>query len=234
MTMSLEQVRGVLFLGEDARPRVRHLGRIRTGRDPQGSDSGHRCPRLVVRRPRGRSPRAVARLVPVSAAHIRGEDRQSILRNPGHHHCAEHPCAAWFATSCAVSCFAAAAGLAEAPAVKSTGEGPKLNPNADGRELMERHMTRWPDAGQCQGRSASSLRHQRTNATGVPAEVFTPLCVEATAMILSTAARSESCTDSAPAVDASSSSTLVGRPREATTIETSGIRRRMRRIAYRI
>ena len=31
----------------------------------RASDSGHRCPRLVVRRPRGRSPRAVARLVPV-------------------------------------------------------------------------------------------------------------------------------------------------------------------------
>jgi hypothetical protein len=232
MTMSLEQVRGVLFLGEDARPRVRHLGR----NWPRSAGLRQRAPVPAI------SSTTPTRTIPPSrseartrtAAHIRGEDRQSILRNPGHHHCAEHPCAAWFATSCAVSCFAAAAGLAEAPAVKSTGEGPKLNPNADGRELMERHMTRWPDAGQCQGRSASSLRHQRTNATGVPAEVFTPLCVEATAMILSTAARSESCTDSAPAVDASSSSTLVGRPREATTIETSGIRRRMRRIAYRI
>jgi hypothetical protein len=84
------------------------------------------------------------------------------------------------------------------------------------------------------GRSASLLRHQPTNATGVPTEVFTPLCVKASAITLSMVARSESCTDSAPAVDASSSSMLIGRPREATIIETSGIRRRTRRIAYRI
>jgi hypothetical protein len=39
-------------------------------------------------------------------AHIRSEARQSTLRNPGHHS-AEHPYAARFATTCAVSCFGA-------------------------------------------------------------------------------------------------------------------------------
>jgi hypothetical protein len=41
-----------------------------------------------------------------TAAHIRNEARQSICRNPGHHS-ASHRYAARFATSCAISCFAA-------------------------------------------------------------------------------------------------------------------------------
>ena len=60
--------------------------------------------RSVVRRPRERPPRAVARLVPVP----RLISVARPVKYPGRHHSAEHRYAARFATSCAVSWIAAA------------------------------------------------------------------------------------------------------------------------------